>query len=121
MQMNIEVEVDRLEPVNAVLNYLAGEFTAVGLSVLRRGSQIVICGRMAGQYSEIDTQALFFEHKRIIGSTMGTEDDLERVVGFFEDGTIDPPLYETYALDAADQAFADRGNRDIVGKLVITP
>jgi NADPH:quinone reductase-like Zn-dependent oxidoreductase len=116
----LEVEMDGRKPVDAVLNHLGGEFTAVGLSALRRGGRMVICGRTAGQYSEIDSQDLFLEHKRVIGSTMGTEADLERLVGFLEAGVIDPPIHETYNLDAAGQAFATMENRDVVGKIVLT-
>lgn len=51
---------------------------------------------------------------------MRTEAVLERIVSFLEDGAINQHLYDLY-LDAADQAFADMENRDIVGKLVISP
>jgi len=107
--------------VDAVINHLSGEFTDACLSALGRGGRMVICGRTAGQFSEIDTQELFLEHKRVIGSTMGTRADLERVVGLYEDGTIEPPVHETYDFDRAGQAFADMRNRDVIGNLVITP
>ncbi|WP_136716569.1 alcohol dehydrogenase catalytic domain-containing protein [Halorientalis salina] len=110
-----------VEPVDAVINHLSGEFTDACLSALGRGGRMVICGRTAGQFSEIDTQELFLEHKRVIGSTMGTQADLERVVDFYEDGAVEPPVHETYGLDRAGQAFADMRDRTVVGNLVITP
>jgi NADPH:quinone reductase-like Zn-dependent oxidoreductase len=114
-------ELAAFEPVDAVLNHLAGGFTDVCLGALKRGGRMVICGRTVDQYSKIDTQDLFLDHKQVIGSTMGTQADLERVVGFYEGGTIDPPIHETYALGDGGQAFADMRDRDVVGKLVITP
>lgn len=113
--------VGGLGPVDAVLNHLGGAFTDAGLSTLRRGGRMVVCGRTADQFSEIDTQELFLEHKQIVGSTMGTQIDLERTVGFVESGQFEPPVHETYNLDEAAQAFTDMAARDVVGKLVITP
>lgn len=114
-------KLNNIEPVDAVINHLSGEFTDACLSALDRGGRMVICGRTAGQFSEIDTQELFLEHKQVIGSTMGTQADLERVVGFHEEGAIDPPVHETYRLSRAGQAFADMRDRDVIGNLVITP
>lgn len=114
-------ELDAFEPVDAVLNHLAGGFTDACLPALKRGGRMVICGRTVDQYSEVDTQELFLEHKRIIGSTMGTQADLERVVALYEDGALEPPIHGTYSLEEGGQAFADMRDRDVVGKLVITP
>lgn len=117
----LEDSVSEFAPVDAVLNHLGGAFTDPGLSVLRTDGRMVICGRTAGQYSEIDTQDLFLGHKQLLGSTMGTQADLNRVVEFVENGRFEAPVHATYDLDDAGQAFADMESRDVVGKLVITP
>lgn len=108
-------------PVDSVLNHLGGEFTEPCLSVLRTDGRMVICGRTAGRYSTVDTQDLFLGHKQILGSTMGTHSDLERIVEFVEDGAFEPPVHATYGLDETDQAFADMESRDAFGKLVVIP
>ncbi|MFC7156983.1 alcohol dehydrogenase catalytic domain-containing protein [Halomarina halobia] len=117
----LEDAVAGLRPIDAVLNHLGGAFTAAGVSVLRRGGRMVICGRTAGRHSTIDTQDLFLEHKRIVGSTMGTQADLERVVEFVENNRFEPPVHATYELEETGRAFADMVSRDFVGKLVVTP
>ena len=114
-------DVAEFGPVDAVLNHLGGPFTRAGLSALRRGGRMVVCGRTAGRFAEIDTQDLFLEHKRLVGSTMGTQADLRRVVGFVEDGRFEAPVHATYDLDETGRAFADMESRDVVGKLVVTP
>lgn len=116
----LDEKLDDIEPVDAVINHLSGAFTGVCMSALDRAGRMIICGRTVEQFSEIDTQELFLEHKRVIGSTMGTQADLERVVGLYEDGTIEPPVHETYELGQAGQAFADMRSRDLIGNLVIT-
>ncbi|MDS0222140.1 zinc-binding dehydrogenase [Haloarcula sp. S1AR25-5A] len=107
--------------VDGVLNHLGGEYTQVGLDVLRRGGRMAVCGRTAGGTSEIDISDLFLGHKRVIGSTMGTQGDLERLVGLVADGDLTPEIDETYPLEETGAAFAAMQDRDSVGKLVVTP
>lgn len=118
---DLEEAVAEFGPFDAVLNHLGGAFTDPGLSVLRTGGRMVICGRTAGRRSEIDTQDLFLGHKQVVGSTMGTQADLDRVVEFVEEGAFEPPVHATYGLEETDRAFADMEARDVVGKLVVTP
>ena len=106
---------------DVVINHLGGEFTRAGLESMRRGGRMVICGRTAGGTSEIDVAPFFLSHQRVIGSTMGTQADLERLVGLVEGGAFEPPVDETYDLAETDAAFADMASRDAFGKLVVEP
>ena len=106
---------------DAVVNHLGGKFTALGQEVLRRGGRMVVCGRTVGQHSEIDIPDLFLGHKRIIGSTMGTQTDLERLVGLVASGQLNPEVAETFPLEETGAAFASMQARERVGKLVVTP
>ncbi|GCF12983.1 alcohol dehydrogenase [Haloarcula mannanilytica] len=117
----IREAVTDIGTVDGVLNHLGGEYTQVGLDVLRRGGRMAICGRTAGGTSEIDIPDLFLGHKHVIGSTMGTQGDLERLVGLVADGELTPEIDQTYSLDETGGAFAAMQDRDSVGKLVVTP
>ncbi|WP_254544673.1 alcohol dehydrogenase catalytic domain-containing protein [Halomarina pelagica] len=117
----IAMALGELSAPDAVLNHLGGEFTELGLDVLRRGGRMVICGRTAGDRSAFDVPQLFLSHQRIIGSTMGTQDDLERLVRLIAAGAFEPPVDATYPLEETGTAFADMQRRDAFGKLVIQP
>jgi NADPH2:quinone reductase len=117
----IRTAVGEIGPVDATLNHLGGAYSDVGLNVLRRGGRMVVCGRTAGPTSELSLGDLFLNHKRVIGSTMGTQADLERLVDLVEAGDLDPVVNETYSLADAGEAFADMDDRSVFGKLVITP
>ena len=117
----IRAAVTDIGTVDGVLNHLGGEYTQLGLDVLRRGGRMAVCGRTAGGTSEIDIPDLFFGQKRIIGSTMGTQGDLERLVGLVADGDLTPEIEGTYSLEETGAAFAAMQDRDSVGKLVVTP
>ncbi|WP_224332187.1 alcohol dehydrogenase catalytic domain-containing protein [Haloprofundus halobius] len=105
---------------DAVLNHLGGPYTELGVDLLRRGGRMVVCGRTAGSRSEIDIPDLFLGHKRVIGSTMGTQLDLERLVDLVADGSLTPEIHETYPLEETGVAFAAMQQRDHVGKIVVT-
>lgn len=117
----IQSAVSEIGPVDATLNHLGGPYSNVGLNVLRRGGRMVVCGQTAGPTSELTLGDLFLNHKRVIGSTMGTQTDLERLVELVAAGDLTPVVNDTYPLEEADRAFADMGDRSLFGKLVVTP
>lgn len=107
--------------VDVTVNHLGGPYTRVGTDVLRRNGAMVVCGRTAGRYPEVDVRDLYFGHKRIVGSTLGTQPDLERLVRFVADGRLEPVVAEQYALAETERAFRDMQTRERVGKLVVRP
>lgn len=117
----IREAVGEIGAPDAVINHLGGEFTRLGQSVMRRGGTMAICGRTAGGESTIDVANLFLGHKRVVGSTMGTQDDLRRLVDLVADGELDPEIDETYPLEDTDAAFAAMRDRESVGKIVVEP
>ncbi|WP_137288711.1 alcohol dehydrogenase catalytic domain-containing protein [Natronorubrum halophilum] len=106
---------------DAVINHLGGEYTKLGQHVLRRGGTMVVCGRTAGDESTIDVANLFLGHKRVVGSTMGTQDDLRRLVKLAASGALSPEIDRTFALEETGDAFATMQDRESVGKLVVEP
>ena len=113
--------VQEITTPDAVLNHLGGAYTELGVDLLSRGGRMVICGRTAGSRSEISVPDLFLGHKRIIGSTMGTQTELERLVSLVERETLHPEIEAFYSLEETALAFTTMQNRENVGKLVVTP
>ena len=117
----IREQVTAIGSPDAVLNHLGGEYTRLGQDVLRRGGTMVVCGRTAGRESTIDVPGLFLGHERIVGSTMGTQDDLRRLVDLVAAGTLEPEIDRTFPLEGTGAAFATMQDRESVGKLVVEP
>ncbi|WP_265107994.1 alcohol dehydrogenase catalytic domain-containing protein [Halosolutus halophilus] len=117
----IHAAVTEIGEPDAVINHLGGEYTALGQDVMRRGGTMTICGRTAGDTSSIDVPDLFLEHKRVVGSTMGTQDDLRRLVDLVAEGELEPEIDETYPLEETNTAFEAMEDRESVGKLVLEP
>jgi NADPH2:quinone reductase len=106
---------------DAVVNHLGGPYTQAGLEVMRRGGTMVICGRTAGPTSEFELSPFFLRHESIVGSTMGTQPELETLVALLADDAFRPPVGDTYELAATGDAFDDMLDRDAFGKLVVEP
>lgn len=117
---DLRTAVGNVGTPDAVLNHLGGRYTELGLDVLRRGGRMIVCGRTAGGRSEIDVPDLFLGHKRIVGSTMGTQTDLRTLVDLVAAGELTPEIDGTYPLEETGDAFAAMRNRETVGKLVVT-
>ncbi|QLG61840.1 alcohol dehydrogenase catalytic domain-containing protein [Halorarum salinum] len=117
---SLRTAVGNVGTPDAVLNHLGGRYTELGLDVLRRGGRMIVCGRTADSRSEIDVPDLFLGHKRITGSTMGTQGDLRTLVELVAAGDLTPEIAGTYPLDGTRNAFAAMRNRESVGKLVVT-
>jgi NADPH2:quinone reductase len=117
----IESEARAVGQVDATLNHLAGEYTKLGLKVMKRGGTQVICGRTAGATSEIGVAPFFLNHHEIVGSTMGTQPELATLVDLVAGGDLEPVVGGTYPLAETGQAFADMEDREAFGKLVVEP
>ncbi len=117
----LKTAVEGIGTPDAVLNHLGGPYTGLGLELLRRGGRMVVCGRTTGNESEIDIPDLFLGHKRVIGSTMGTQPELRRLVDLVAGGELDPEIESTHPLEETAAAFAEMRERDAVGKIVVTP
>lgn len=114
-------EVKSIDRPDAVMNHLGGEYTQAGLEAMKRGGTMAICGATAGPDSTVTLAPFFLRHERIVGSTMGTQPELETLVELLADGAYEPPVGETYALEETGRAFDDMIERDAFGKLVIEP
>jgi NADPH2:quinone reductase len=117
----LAADVREIGRPDVMIDHLGGPFTGAGLHALDRDGRVVICGRTAGPTAEIDVGSFFLNHQRVIGSTMGTQKDLERLVGLAANDAYEPAVGETYDLDETVDAFADMQDRTAFGKLIVEP
>lgn len=113
--------VEEIGTVDATINHLGGPFTTLGVEVLRRGGVMAVCGRTAGNSSEIDNRTLYWQHKSIVGSTLGTQTDLETLVTLVADGRLEPVIGHRFDLGDIDRAFEVMDQGDVFGKIVVVP
>lgn len=106
---------------DVMLNHLGGPYTGLGVRVLRRGGTMVVIGDTAGTISEIDNRELYGSRIDVLGSSAGTQQEVERLIHLIDAGEFTPVIDREYPLAETQQAFRDLHNAQMVGNLVVTP
>ena len=108
------------ERVDAVMETVGEATWAHSLRSLRPGGSIVISGATSGSVPPADLSRVFFLQLSVIGSTMGTRDELGRLVTFCAQTGVRPVIDRTMPLTEAKDGFAAMIGGDLFGKVVFT-
>lgn len=109
------------ERVDAVMETVGQATWAHSLRSLRPGGRIVVCGATSGQLPPAELNRVFFLQLSVVGSTMGTRDELRRLVRFCAQTGVRPPIDRVLPLTEAPEGFAAMHAGDLFGKIVFTP
>lgn len=107
------------ERVDAVLETVGEATWAHSLKVLRPGGTLVVSGATSGAAPAADLQRVFFLQLRVVGSTMGTRDELGALARFLVQTGLRPTIDATYELADARSAFERLASGETFGKLVL--
>ncbi|GGN55032.1 Zn-dependent oxidoreductase [Actinoplanes lobatus] len=83
------------------------------------GARIVVCGATAGHLAQVDLRRVFAMQLEILGSSMGTPDELAALLELVASGRARPVIDSTFAFDAVGEAFARLAAGDVFGKVVV--
>jgi NADPH:quinone reductase-like Zn-dependent oxidoreductase len=108
------------ERVDAVMETVGEATWAHSLRALKPGGAIVICGATSGSMPPADLTRMFFLQLSVIGSTMGSRDELARLLTFCEQSGARPLIDRTMPLSQAPDGFAAMIEGDLFGKVVFT-
>lgn len=109
------------EKVDAVIETVGAATWSHSVNVLRPGGTIVIAGATSGDApTKAELTKIFFRQLRVVGSTMGSRTELERLTKLVQTAGIQPVIDSTYALADARDAFARLHSGDTFGKLILT-
>jgi NADPH:quinone reductase-like Zn-dependent oxidoreductase len=109
------------ERVDVVMETVGQATWAHSVRSLRPGGRIVICGATSGDAPPAELTRVFFTQLSVVGSTMGTRDQLTRLARFLEQTGRRPEIDRVLPLSAARDGFAAMIKGDIFGKVVFTP
>ena len=88
---------------------------------LNPGGTIVISGATSGDApAKAELTKIFFRQLRVIGSTMGTRAELERLAAFVAQHRIEPVIDSVLPLAGAREGFARMAGGEVFGKIVFT-
>jgi NADPH:quinone reductase-like Zn-dependent oxidoreductase len=108
------------ERVDAVMETVGAATWGHSLKALRPGGTVVVSGATSGDAPPADLRRVFFLQLRVVGSTMGTRDELERLVNFCEVTGVRPLIDEVLPLTAAPEGFARLAAGEQFGKIVFS-
>lgn len=108
------------ERVDAVFETVGEATWAHSLRSLKPGGRVVVSGSTSGAAPSADLQRVFFLQLSVIGSTMGTREELARLIRFCQTSGVRPRIDVTMPLARARDGFARMIDGDTAGKIVFT-
>lgn len=107
--------------VDAVLDTVGEATWDFSLRVVRPGGTVVVSGSTSGPNPPAQLNRIFWRQLTIAGSTMGTREELSRVVELCATGRLHPLVDSVRPLDDAAAAFAALAGGERRGKLILQP
>jgi NADPH:quinone reductase-like Zn-dependent oxidoreductase len=109
------------ERVDAVMETVGAATWSHSLRSLKPGGTVVISGATSGPNPKAaELNRIFFLQLRVIGSTMGTREELLRLTRFLLSTGVRPIIHEVLPLADARKGFEQMAGGDLIGKIVFT-
>lgn len=109
------------ERVDAVIETVGEATWSHSLKSLRPGGTVVVCGATSGPNPPADLNRVFFLQLRVIGSTMGTRQELAALIELLGRTGLRPPVEQVLPLADARDGYAAMIHGDLLGKIVLRP
>lgn len=109
------------EKVDVVLETVGKATWGHTLRSLKPGGRVVIAGATSGHDPAAELNRVFFKELEIVGSTMGTLEDLHNLVSMIEVSGIRPRIDKTFPLAEVGAGLRALAAGDVLGKIVINP
>ena len=106
--------------VDAVMETVGAATWSHSLRSLRPGGTLVVSGATSGADPSADLNRVFFLQLRVVGSTMGTRDELGRLASFCEVTGVRPVIDTVLPLAEARTGFDRMLGSELFGKVVFT-
>lgn len=109
------------ERVDAVIETVGAATWSHSIKSLRPGGTLVISGATSGvNPPATELNRIFFLELKVVGSTMGSKDELEDLLGFCAATGVRPVIDSVLPLDRAREGFERLAAGEAFGKIVLT-
>jgi NADPH:quinone reductase-like Zn-dependent oxidoreductase len=106
------------ERVDAVMETVGAATWASSIRSLRDGGRLVVAGATSGDMPPAELRHVFFRQLSIVGSTMGTRAELERLLRLCAESGVRPPIHDVLPLADARRGFETLLRGEAFGKIV---
>ena len=107
--------------VDAVINFTGGDTWLPSLRCLKRGGKLLVCGATAGYDPKEDLRYVWSFELKIIGSNSFYDDDLAALMQLIAERKIKPVIDKVLPLEQAREGLRLIADREVIGKVVVTP
>ncbi|MEU4682073.1 zinc-binding dehydrogenase [Streptomyces xinghaiensis] len=109
------------ERVDAVMETVGAATWSHSVKSLKPGGTLVISGATSGPNPKsAELNRIFFLELKVVGSTMGSKDELEDLLSFCAGAGVRPVIDSVLPLDRAREGFEKMAGGDLFGKIVLT-
>lgn len=107
--------------VDVVVNFTGGDTWVPSLRCLKRGGKLLVCGATAGYDPKEDLRYIWSFEIKVIGSNSFYDDNLTALMDMIARGEIAPVIDKVFTLDQAREGLRLIRDREVIGKVVVTP
>lgn len=108
------------EQVDVVIETVGEATWSHSLKSLRPGGAIVVAGATSGFNPPADLARVFYQQKRVLGSTCCTLAEFKQLVRMLETTGVRPVIDSTYELGEIHAAFERMAEGSAVGKIIVS-
>ena len=106
---------------DVVVNYTGGDTWVKSMRVLKVGGRLLTCGATAGYDPVEDIRFMWTFELQVLGSNGWKREDLHALLELVASGRLKVLVDRTYSLDEAPEALRTIEEREVFGKVVVTP
>jgi len=107
--------------VDAVIETVGEATWDHSLKSLKPGGTLVVAGSTSGHQAVSDLRRVFFLQLNVVGSTMGTRDELTQLLAFMAATGAKPTIDRVLPLSAAAEGLRAVADGEVFGKVVLQP
>jgi NADPH:quinone reductase-like Zn-dependent oxidoreductase len=107
--------------VDVVINFTGGDTWAPTLRCVKRGGKILVCGATAGYDPKEDLRYVWSFELKIIGSNSFYDENLKALMDLIQQGRMKPVIDVTLPLERAAEGLRMIEQREVFGKVIVTP
>jgi len=107
--------------VDVVVNFTGGDTWVPSLRCIKRGGKLLVCGASAGHDPKEDLRYVWSFEINIQGSNSFYDEDLKGLMALIQQGKMKPVIDKELPLDQAIEGLRLIQDREVFGKVVVTP
>ena len=107
--------------VDVVINFTGGDTWVPSLKCLKRGGTLLVCGATAGHDPKEDLRYVWSFELKIVGSNSFYIENLTALMDMIAKGEMKPLIDKNLPLSDAREGLRLIADREVIGKVIITP